>query len=151
MKFRFPLSIAILLPVAATLVVVLGLTLFLSASSNIATVEQTLRDRQDEMIRVLTEQFSGSVRFAKMEPVQQSFEAYKADPDFGLAAAGAIDAAGNPVLEFGVDPALVGAGRASPVPGPKAHGVYPRLKASANSSEKMSASDRRRAAARSAP
>jgi methyl-accepting chemotaxis protein len=110
MKLRFSLSLAILLPVAATILVVLGLTLFLSASSNIGIVEQTLRDRQDEMIRVLTEQFAGSVRFAKMDTVQQSFEAYREDPDFGLAAAGAIDATGKPVLEFGDDASLVAAG-----------------------------------------
>jgi methyl-accepting chemotaxis protein len=110
MKLRFSLNLAILLPVAATLVVVLGLTLVLSATSNIDTVERTLRDRQQEMIRVLTEQFAGSVRFAKMEPVQASFEDYKADPDFGLVAAGAVNASGQPVLEFGDDAPLVAAG-----------------------------------------
>ena len=31
------------------------------------------------------------VRFGKLEPVQEAFAAYKADPDFGLAAAGALN------------------------------------------------------------
>jgi methyl-accepting chemotaxis protein len=58
------------------------------------------------MIEVLTGQFAGSVRFGKMEAVEESFTAYQADPDFGLAAAGAVDAQGMPILEFGVDTAL---------------------------------------------
>jgi methyl-accepting chemotaxis protein len=103
MKFRVPLAAAILLPVALTIAATVVLVLFLSATSNMATVKQTLADRQDEMIHVLTEQFSGSVRFAKMESVAESFAQYKADPDFGLTAAGAVDAQGNPILEFGDD------------------------------------------------
>ena len=107
MNVRISLATALLVPVALTLAATVAVVLFLSASSNMATVKQTLSDRQDEMIRVLTEQFAGSVRFAKMEPVEASFAQYKADPNFGLAAAGAIDANGKTILEFGDDPAQV--------------------------------------------
>jgi methyl-accepting chemotaxis protein len=107
MKLRIPLAAAILLPVALTIAATAMIVMFLSASSNMTMVQATLSDRQDEMIRVLTEQFAGSVRFAKMEPVQEAFTAYKADPDFGLSAAGAVDAHGNPILQFGDDTAQV--------------------------------------------
>ncbi|MEO7221294.1 MAG: methyl-accepting chemotaxis protein [Devosia sp.] len=108
MKFRLNLTPAILLPVAATVFVVVGLVMYLSGASAIATVERTLATGQSEMIRVLTGQFAGSVRFAKVEAVEESFAAYQADPDFGLAAAGAIDAQGQTILQFGPDPALSG-------------------------------------------
>jgi len=107
MKFRFSLAIAILVPVTATIVAVVGLVMFLSGSSNIAMVEKTLTDRQAEMISVLTEQFAGTIRFTKMDAVRSAFEAYQADPDFGLAAGGAVDAQGNPILEFGADAAIL--------------------------------------------
>ncbi|HEY9009379.1 MAG TPA: methyl-accepting chemotaxis protein [Devosia sp.] len=107
MKLRFSLTPAILIPVAATLAVVVGLTMFLSAQSSMRSVEETLRSGQEEMIQVLTEQFAGSVRFAKMETVQAAFTAYQADPNFGLVAGGAVNAAGEPILQFGADPALV--------------------------------------------
>jgi methyl-accepting chemotaxis protein len=107
MKFRFSLSLAILLPMTLTIVAVVGLVMFLSASSNIAMVEKTLTDRQAEMISVLAEQFAGTIRFTKMDAVETAFELYQADPDFGLAAAGAVDAQSNPILEFGADPELV--------------------------------------------
>jgi methyl-accepting chemotaxis protein len=110
MKIRIPLSLAILIPVATTILAVVGLTMVLSASSNIATVEKTLRDRQKEMIQVLTAQFAGSVKFGKMEAVEASFAGYKADPDFGLAAAGAVNAAGEPILKFGDNQTLVDQG-----------------------------------------
>ncbi|MFY8032229.1 MAG: HAMP domain-containing protein, partial [Devosia sp.] len=110
MKIRIPLSLAILIPVATTILAVVGLTMVLSASSNIATVEKTLRDRQKEMIQVLTAQFAGSVKFGKMEAVEASFAGYKADPDFGLAAAGAVNAAGAPILKFGDNQTLVDQG-----------------------------------------
>ena len=108
MKLRIPLAAAILAPVALTLATTVVIVMVLAATSNIATLERTLSDRQDEMIRVLTEQFAGSVRFAKMEAVEESFAQYAADADFGLSAAGAVDTLGNPILEFGEDAALVG-------------------------------------------
>ena len=103
MKLRLNLTPAILLPVAATIFVVVGLVMYLSGASAIATVERTLATGQSEMIEVLTGQFAGSVRFAKMETVEDSFRAYQADPNFGLVAAGAIDAQGQPILTFGSD------------------------------------------------
>src|SRR5690606_38328664 len=103
MKLRLPLAAAILLPVTLTISATAVLAMILSAMGNMAMVEKTLADRQDEMISVLTEQFAGSVRFAKMEAVEESFTQYKADPDFGLSAAGAVDAQGNALLEFGDD------------------------------------------------
>jgi methyl-accepting chemotaxis protein len=113
MKLRFPLAAAILVPVALTIAATAVVVMVLAAISNMATVQQTLADRQDEMIEVLTQQFAGSVRFAKMDAVQQSFEQYQADPDFGLTAAGAVDAQGKPILEFGDDPAEVKASLAA--------------------------------------
>jgi len=110
MKLRIPLSLAILVPVATTILAVVGLTMVLSASSNIATVEQTLRDRQDEMIKVLTTQFAGGVKFGKMDPVSAAFTEYKSDPDFGLAAAGAVNAMGESILRFGDDQGLIDQG-----------------------------------------
>jgi methyl-accepting chemotaxis protein len=106
MKLRLNLTPTILLPVAATVFVVVGLVMYLSAASAIATVERTLASGQSEMIQVLTAQFAGSVRFAKMDVVEDSFAAYQADPDFGLAAAGAVDAQGQPLLAFGADKAI---------------------------------------------
>ena len=108
MKLRLNLTPAILLPVAATIFVVAGLVMYLSSASAIATVERTLASGQSEMIEVLTGQFAGSVRFGKMEAVEESFAAYQADPDFGLAAAGAVDAQGQAILQFGADTALSG-------------------------------------------
>ena len=102
MKLRVPLSLAILAPVVVTILGVVGLAMFLSASSNMASVERALQGGQEEMIGVLTEQFAGSVRFGKMEAVEAAFKAYQADPDFGLAAAGAVDATGAPILQFGI-------------------------------------------------
>ena len=113
MKLRLTLAPAILIPVAATVIAVVSLVMFLSASSNIASVERTLSDRQDEMIQVLTDQFAGSVRFAKMEPVEAAFAQYQADPDFGLAAGGAVDAQGKPILQFGADSTLLASGMAA--------------------------------------
>jgi methyl-accepting chemotaxis protein len=107
MKLRFPLAAAILLPVALTIAATVTVVMFLAAMSNMEMVEKTLADRQDEMIRVLTEQFAGSVRFGKMEPVAEALAAYKADPDFGLSAGGAVDAQGNAILEFWDDEAQV--------------------------------------------
>jgi methyl-accepting chemotaxis protein len=101
MKLRIPLAAAILLPVALTIAATVVVVMSLSAMSNMAMVEKTLADRQTEMIRVLTEQFAGSVKFGKMEAVEESFAAYKADPDFGLSAAGAVNAQGGPILVFG--------------------------------------------------
>ena len=107
MKLRFSLALAILLPVTVTAIAVMGPVMFLSGLSNTAMVEQTLTDRQAEMISVLTEQFTGTIRFTKMDAVKSAFEVYQADPDYGLAAAGAVDAQGNTILEFGTDAALV--------------------------------------------
>jgi methyl-accepting chemotaxis protein len=107
MKLRVPLATAILVPVALTIIATVALVLFLSATSNIASVKQTLTDQQNEMIQVLTAQFAGSVRFAKMEPVADAFTRYAADPDFGLSAAGAVNAQGEPILEFGENAELV--------------------------------------------
>ncbi len=105
MRFRLNLTPTILLPVAATLFVVVGLVMYLSGASAMATVERTLADGQTEMIRVLTAQFSGSVRLAKMDSVEKAFAGYQADADFGLVAAGAVDAQGKPLLAVGVDTA----------------------------------------------
>ena len=107
MKLRVPLSLSILAPVVVTILGVVGLAMFLSASSNMASVEKALQGGQEEMIGVLTEQFAGSVRFGKMESVEEAFRAYQADPDFGLAAAGAVDASGAPILQFGENADLV--------------------------------------------
>ena len=105
MKLRLSLAPAILIPVTATIIAVAGLIIFLSASSNIASVEKTLAAQQDEMIGVLTAQFAGSVKFGKMESVQASFESYQKEPEFGLTEAGAIDAQGKSILHFGEDEA----------------------------------------------
>ena len=107
MKLQMRLAVAILLPVTITVVAVVTLVMGLSATSTISSVEATLADRQEEMIGVLTEQFSGSVRFAKMDTVEAAFASYSADPDFGLAAAGAVGAQGNVLLEYGTDPELI--------------------------------------------
>jgi methyl-accepting chemotaxis protein len=45
-----------------------------------------------------------------MESVEAAFTQYKADPDFGLVAAGAVDGQGKPILEFGDDKAVSSAG-----------------------------------------
>ena len=104
MALRIKLAPAILVPMAVTLLGVVGLALFLSAQSNFRTVESTLSGQQDKMIAVLAEQFSGSIRFAKLEPVQAALEGYAADPDFGLTAASAVDGQGQAILSFGAEP-----------------------------------------------
>ncbi len=103
MALRIKIAPAILFPVAFTLLGVVGLALLLSAQSNMRMVESTLSGQQDKMISVLAEQFAGSIRFNKLEPVQQALAGYETDPDFGLAAAGAIDGQGQSVLAFGQD------------------------------------------------
>jgi methyl-accepting chemotaxis protein len=101
---RLKLTPTILLPVAATLFVVVGLVMYLSGASAMRTVERTLADGQTEMIRVLSAQFAGHVRFNKMGAVDDAMRGYAADPDFGLVAAGAVDAQGRPLLDFGAAP-----------------------------------------------
>jgi len=108
MPFRLKLTPTILLPVAATLFVVVGLVMYLSGASAMATVERTLAEGQTEMIRVLSAQFSGHVRFDKMAAVEAAVSGYAADDDFGLVAAGAVDAQGKALLEFGAVPAQSG-------------------------------------------
>ncbi len=103
MALRIKIAPAILVPVAFTLLGVVGLALLLSAQSNMRMVESTLSGQQDKMISVLAEQFAGSIRFNKLEPVQQALGGYEADPDFGLAAAGAVDGQGQTLLAFGED------------------------------------------------
>jgi methyl-accepting chemotaxis protein len=110
MKLRLPLTIAVLGPVAVTMAAVVGLVVYLGAASTISQIESTLSARQAEMIKVLTDQFAGSVKFAKMDDVQESFAQYKADPDFGLAVAGAVDAQGKPILQFGDNQDLLAEG-----------------------------------------
>ncbi|HEY4201896.1 MAG TPA: methyl-accepting chemotaxis protein [Devosiaceae bacterium] len=106
MSFRLPLAPAILVPAAITLVVVVALVISLGASNTMTTLEASLSARQNEMIRVLTAQFAGSVKFDKMDTVQASFTDYQVDPDFGLAAAGAVDGQGKTLLSFGNKPDL---------------------------------------------
>jgi methyl-accepting chemotaxis protein len=53
------------------------------------------------MIQVLAQQFAGSVRFNKMDVVTAALDNYRQQPEFGLAAAGAVDAKGNSLLSFG--------------------------------------------------
>jgi methyl-accepting chemotaxis protein len=101
MKFRLTLAPAILLPVTATILLVVGLAMVLSSMSNMTTVEDTLRDQQDQMIQVLAQQFAGSVRFNKMDVVTAALTNYQQQPQFGLAAAGATDAQGASLLAFG--------------------------------------------------
>jgi methyl-accepting chemotaxis protein len=101
MKLRLTLAPAILLPVTATILLVVGLAMVLSSMSNMRTVEETLRDQQDQMIQVLAQQFAGSVRFNKMDVVTAALTNYQQQPNFGLAAAGATDAQGNSLLAFG--------------------------------------------------
>lgn len=72
MAIRINLAPAILVPMAATLLGVVGLTMFLSSLSNLQSVENTLSGQQDKMIAVLAEQFAGSIRFAKLEPVTEA-------------------------------------------------------------------------------
>ncbi|MEO5804896.1 methyl-accepting chemotaxis protein [Devosia sp.] len=109
MKMRLNLAWSILVPVALTIVAAVGVTMTLGYTSTMSTLEKTLTARQNEMIRVVTEQSAGSVKFGKMDAVDASFATYGADPDFGLAAAGAIDAQGNPISQFGADATLVAA------------------------------------------
>jgi methyl-accepting chemotaxis protein len=106
MKLRLTLAPAILLPVTATILLVVGLAMVLSSLSNMGSVEKTLGDQQDQMIQVLAQQFAGSVRFNKMDIVTTSLENYRQQPEFGLAAAGALDAKGNSLLAFGGRPDL---------------------------------------------
>ena len=105
MAFRIRIAPAILVPMAVTLFGVVGLVLFLSAQSNLRTVESTLSGQQVKMISVLADQFAGAIRFNKLEPVQQALVGYEADPDFGVVAAGAVDAQGGTLLAFGADSA----------------------------------------------
>jgi methyl-accepting chemotaxis protein len=107
MKFQFRLASAVLIPVTVAITAVVALVMFLSATSNIRSVEAMLSDRQQEMIGVLTEQFAGSVRFGKMDTVEAAFASYSADPNFGLAAAGAVDAQGGTLLQYGADEQLI--------------------------------------------
>jgi hypothetical protein len=53
MAIRINLAPAILVPMAATLLGVVGLTMFLSSLSNLQSVENTLSGQQDKMIAVL--------------------------------------------------------------------------------------------------
>ncbi|RYE88021.1 MAG: HAMP domain-containing protein, partial [Hyphomicrobiales bacterium] len=106
MKFRLSLTPAILIPVAITIAMVAGLTLFLSASSNMASVERTLADRQNEMIMLVSKQFSGNLRFNKLETVTNAFAGYQEDADFGLIAGGGVDRNGATSLSFGDNPTL---------------------------------------------
>ena len=101
MKFRLSLAPAILLPVTATILLVVAFAMVLSSLSSMSQVEDTLRGQQDQMIQVLAQQFAGSVRFAKMDVVTASLENYQKQPDFGLAAASAVDAQGKSLLDFG--------------------------------------------------
>ena len=101
MRLTIKLAPAILLPVIATILAVVGLSTVLSSLSNMATVEDTLRDQQDQMIQVLAQQFSGSVRFAKMDVVTAALQSYQQQPQFGLTAAAAIDGQGKTLLNFG--------------------------------------------------
>jgi methyl-accepting chemotaxis protein len=105
MALRIRIAPAILVPMAVTLLGVVGLVLFLSAQSNLRTVESTLSGQQVKMISVLAEQFAGAIRFNKLEPVQQALAGYEADPDFGVVAAGAVDTQGGTLLAFGADSA----------------------------------------------
>jgi len=109
MNLRVPLSFAILAPVAATLVVVAGLILFLSGQSTRNQVVDTVAVGQDQLIAALTQQFSGAVKFNKLEPLQQSLEAAAADPDVALNTGVALNAAGEALLQFGEDPTLLDA------------------------------------------
>jgi methyl-accepting chemotaxis protein len=101
MKLRISLAPAILLPVTATILLVVAFAMLLSSLSSMAQVESTLRDQQDQMIQVLAQQFAGSVRFAKMDVVTAALENYQKQPNFGLAAASAVDAQGKSLLDFG--------------------------------------------------
>jgi methyl-accepting chemotaxis protein len=112
MRLRLSLTPQILGPVAITFLAVVALAMFLSGSSNIATLAETVSARQDELIHVLTDQFAGSVKFGKTDTMQAAFTGYAQDPEFGLVAAGAVDAQGKPVLQFGGDKTLSDAGMA---------------------------------------
>jgi methyl-accepting chemotaxis protein len=101
MKLRITLAPAILLPVTATILLVVAFAMVLSSLSSMSQVEDTLRDQQDQMIQVLAQQFAGSVRFAKTDVVTAALENYQQQPQFGLAAASAVDAQGKPLLDFG--------------------------------------------------
>ena len=106
MKLRLSLTPAILIPVAATIAIVVGLTLWLSASSNMASVEKTLADRQNEMIMLLSKQFSGNLRFNKVDTVAAAFTGYTEDADFGFVAGGGVDRNGAAILTFGENTAM---------------------------------------------
>ena len=112
MNLRLSLTPQILGPVAVTFLLVVGLAMVMSGASNITTLEQTVSARQDELIRVLTDQFAGGVKFGKMDAVASAFAEYRKDPQFGLVAAGAVDAQGQPTLQVGDDKALVAQGLA---------------------------------------
>ena len=106
MTMRFALTPAILVPVAATLLGVVGLTLLLSSQSNLRTVEAVLQDQQNTLIDVLGNQYAGSIKFGKLDPVKADLDKYKLDPGFGLAGATVLDAQGKVTLGYGDDPAL---------------------------------------------
>ncbi|MDR3475945.1 MAG: methyl-accepting chemotaxis protein [Devosia sp.] len=110
MKLRLTLTPQILGPVAITLLLVVAVVMSLSGASNIQTLETTVAARQTELIRVLTDQFAGSVKFGKMDAVESAFTEYRKDPSFGLVAAGVLDAQGKPILQFGDDSGLVAQG-----------------------------------------
>ncbi len=112
MKFRVPISFAILAPVAATLVAVAGLILLLSGQSARDQVVDTVTLGQQQLIAALTQQFAGAVKFNKLEPFQQSLEAGAADPDVALTTGVALNATGEALLQFGDQPELVEAAQA---------------------------------------
>jgi len=96
-----PLTPAILVPIAATVLGVVGLTLLLSSLSNFSTVETVLEDQQNTLIEVLGNQYAGSIKFGKLETVQADLDRYKLDPEFGLAASVVLDAQGKAMLSYG--------------------------------------------------
>jgi len=106
MAIRVPLTPAILIPIAATVLGVVGLTLLLSSLSNFSTVETVLEDQQNSLIEVLGNQYAGSIKFGKLETVQADLDKYKLDPEFGLAASAIVDAQGKAILSYGEDTAL---------------------------------------------
>jgi len=106
MAIRVPLTPAILIPIAATLLGVVGLTLLLSALSNFSTVETVLEEQQNTLIEVLGNQYAGGIKFGKLETVQADLDKYKLDPQFGLAASAVLDAQGKAILSYGADTAL---------------------------------------------
>ena len=66
MKLRMTLAPAILLPVTATIFLVVAFAMVLSSLSNMSQVEDTLRDQQDQMIQV------GNVRLGGFEVAENA-------------------------------------------------------------------------------